>query len=343
MRKIIKNIAKTLSIALIFAFVCLPLAACSKDKNANKNLNTNIENISTDKNAENAENQESSEENTPAEEPEEEKITLNGIYKVSKTIDYKDIWYENEEETIKYFETRDINGVYNALRKLGFKENTTFKKTIDEKTYEVMFRFTKSKVHFTLAIDENEFFDIDTYEYDNIIHKIEIDENESIYAYIQFTYEDESGNTVKTPAFIKCPLTFIENTDNIFVGQNYIYKEDSAIIKFSNDAEIDNESATNKLASLYEIDEACEDKFAEIISILNSENYNLSADLSKLTITDELGYYKFSTVSDNIYTFKLLNLKLESRQLNITTNVEELVFTIQIDNNSTFEFTCVAE
>ena len=119
MKKFMKSFIKTLSLIFVVAFASLPFIGCS-NKSANKNTDSPaLENIADTGNEEESSENVSTEEETPVATEIKE---LNGIYKMARTIGYKDTWFEKQEDAIKFFNTKDINGVYNALRVLDFSK-----------------------------------------------------------------------------------------------------------------------------------------------------------------------------------------------------------------------------
>lgn len=347
MKKIIKNITKTLSLCLVAIFATLPFAGCS-NKNASKSTeNLVVENIadnntSTNDAADNVNTEQTTPEATTPEQKDEE-VKLCGIYKLTAPIDYKDVWYEDEKATIEYFQTRDVNGIYNALRTLGFEEFVANVSVVDDKEYQNLYRFTENEIFTTVEID-GYYYDLSSTDYNKYL-KIDVDENGNPTLYLQFTYENENGEIVKTPAYVKFALTLVENSKNIFSGYNYRYKEGSALINYSNTAEI-NETAIEKLYKMFDIEmpEDMGDKLIEITDTLEAFRVNLSKDLSVATVIyvyDDS--YMFTPANGTVYSMFGIDFNYVGRIFNITTGIDELVFSITLDENTTFTFTYEAD
>lgn len=340
-----KKFIKTLSLLLVAAFVSFPFAGCS-DKTASKTATEisadNITDENTDETAENVsteetEKEESTESETPAD-PEETSIT--GIYAYQRKATLKDVWFEKEEDAISFFNTRDINGVYNALVELGFYDFIKTDVVFEENEYASLLRFVGDDVYTTIKYNDS-YKDLSSTKTNETYFKVETLEDGTLVVYLQFTYTDADGKLVETPAYVKYHLSLVEHSQNIFSGNAYEYKADSAVINYTNTDSIDAD-ALKALATLFDI-EINEESNAlpEVVTILSNTTFELSKDLSNLTLTNKTdNTYKFAPIVDQTFTFGNITFNYVGRVHNITTGVDEISFTITLDENATFSFTC---
>lgn len=333
-----KKFIKTLSLLLIAACVSFPFAGCS-DKTASKTAtDISAENITDDNSDETATN--TTEKETTENTETEESTVSNGIYQYQRPATLKDVYIENEEEAITFFNTRDINGVYNALVELGFYDFIKTDVVYEENEYASMLKIVDDEVYTTIKIDDS-YKDLSSTKTAETYYKVEKLEDGTVVVYLQFTYTDADGKLVETPAYVKYHLSLVEHSQNIFSGFGYDYKSDTAVINFTNTDKLDNE-AISTLAKLFniEIDEES-DALPEIVAILSNTRFELASDLTNLTLSNKTtASYKFAPMVENTFTFGNITLNYVGRVHNITTGLDEISFTITLDENATFSFTC---
>ena len=121
MKKLFKQISKTFLIAIMAIVTTLTFVGCG-NTTSSKNSNINASEI-TDTNTGNEDKDKAdnvSDSDDKKDQEVSEKIELYGIYKYTRELNFDDCDRSNSEEVIKYFKTRDFNGVYNAIKPLGF-------------------------------------------------------------------------------------------------------------------------------------------------------------------------------------------------------------------------------
>lgn len=338
MKKFIKNLAKALSLIMVIAFAVMPFTACS-DKNANKSTNQPVLENTTDINnaEESAENVTDSDNTSDDSTEETEEIVLSGIYQIAWKITYKDTWYENEEEVIEFFQTRDINGVYNALRKLGYEEYMNHIIETETITLETMLYFNNGRMTgIYKEVGTNKFYNSGiTFNISDVINNIESDENGTIYIYVQYSYYDEETSTfVDTPIYTKMPLKLIEQTEQVLTGTIFNYKEDSSKLTITSDTT----SSIEKLPEIFGIDEEVEDKFSAIVEKLSGWKIMMTNDQKTITILVNEYEFSYINLTEGTYTIDNITFSLEKRVVELDSSTQTLYFTITVEESAIFSF-----
>lgn len=373
-----KKFTKIFSI-LLLAIVCsFSFIACKNNNNKQTSTNLNANNINTqisidDQSSENSSNTNDSNnlEDVIDEENTQSKIDfINGIYKFENyNLSFANIYYENEAELLSYFKTRDLNGVYDAVYRLGFEDfiKSITLKTIDDKTFNNYIHFTKIELnettdilkslvvyeyktniftYFTSAVNyHNNNGEIIPMENNNTITapnptQIIINDDGTISLLYQFSYTNsELDELIATPLYVKTNIELYNKFETTNFDENsisYNYLESSAIIE-SNNGFIDINNAMSKLEEMFNTLEM---------------PYSITEFLSKSELyfsTDKSLYIMFTSVDKNIIiTNKTNNANeysiLDAIKFNVTGEYYDLTLNrsvldieIQIDENTTFK------
>ena len=335
MKKFIKSLSKALCLLLVVSFAAVSFIGC---KNKNNNTNTADNTASSTIGGETggvADNVNEGEE--PVETP-EETISLNGIYKMARPVTYKDtMWEVSNEEVFAFFETTDINGVYNALRKLGMLEfantNTTI---IDGILYEYLVGFIGDN-YYGLLYDGYSYTISMTAEVSMITSKIEIIDENNYIVYSPFIYAGENGEPVVTPVFIKIPYVKIANSEDILIGATYTYETGSAKISLSNQSTMTEEEALIAAANILGV--STENPSESIEELFASYNVQIDDMLTKATLFDtEDDSFTFAPITNTICVIDGVSIKITHRYINVATKIETINLEIVIDSNTTLIF-----
>lgn len=382
MKNLLKKLSTMLSIVLMIAITVISLSACSNsNKTATKTVETTVETVDQiDDSGEKEEiadkvsdsEEESSDEISNTDELVEDEIVksentpiLNkvietGVYVYAdNNFTFDNIYYTNEEALLEYFETTDLNGVYDVVKKLGFDEfiKDFDSVIIDEKVYNFAFSIGKDEKDPSSLIlcshiiqSKNSLNSFGDY----LVYKIEdgkmivedcnpeflTNSDGSVSMLIPFFYYTEENDIpVKTPLYIKADLVKISSID-IISGENlmgYCYVDGSTKI-ISKDGFISNADATKILAEILKtspdslIDEISQFEFyfnsdKELIVFVSEHNINLTEKLE-----------------NNTYLlYESCYLKIVNESLDLTTNISTIEIQIEIDEFTTFTFKCECE
>lgn len=338
MKKFIKNLTKALCLFLVVSFAAVSFIGCKKDNNnSNQADNTASSTIGSETGgvADNV-----NEGETPEETP-EEVITLNGLYKMTRPVTYKDtMWTVSNEEVFSFFETTDINGVYNALRKLGaidyVNANTV---EIDGTVYEMIIGFIGDNFH-GILYDGYTYTIETTISASLITSKIDIVDEENIIVYYQFIYPGENGEPVETPVFIKVPFEKIAHSENILSGTSYSYEAGSAKIALSNQSTMTEDEALVAAANILGIPTENVDVAATIELMFTRYNVQLDELLTKATLFDvEDERFTFAPITNANGVIDGISITITNRYINVSTGIETINFEIVLDANATLTFT----
>ncbi len=204
MKKFIKILTKSLCLLFIATFATFSVVGCG-----NKNKNTN-------NNADNSASQQVSTEKDPVADnvTENEAIVVEGIFKLSRNASYKDIYWNDANNTIiDYYKTKDINGVYNELRKLGFENFAAHTTNYNNAECEMLVNFTAEAIEFIIEDGEN-YLAISSVSRESFGDLLEIVDANTVVIHEQFFTTE---NEVKTnhPVFVKFTFEKITATENI--------------------------------------------------------------------------------------------------------------------------------
>lgn len=369
MKNLFKKLAKVFSLVLVIAISFISLTACSnKSTVASDEIPETSTQISdsVDTKEPVAEEVTDKDEDVKPEQPETPVSTLStdifGIYKFTdKILSYEDIYYYDKNEVLTFFETRDINGVYDIIERLNFDEFTKNLTTYSNGS-------TERDIAFAIGGDiENQEYILmsvyyDVYEryfdyedeskiYNNIIFTIENDtiitpenslnlefdsETNLLTAYFQFFYIDEtSGEKVYTPLYIKTILETETNFESFTTLHNidslkfYVYKEGSAILNSNNTF-----TDTAKLAEILMLEKD------EILDVISNCQLMFDEDKSHLIIAyEDVIVSSVKAQNENKYLiYNSIYVNVVNEQVDFTTNTTTLNFEIEIDENSSFTF-----
>lgn len=360
-----KKFTKLFSI-LILAIVCsFSFIACKNNENnlasqtvSTSNINdTNSEDDIADNvsNSNNESNTEDSQEST-AEYP----ITP-GIYKFQKeTLTFDDIYYKNEVELFTFFETRDLNGVYDFVYKVGFadfaKSITTinfgsvdYKKVVNFNKNEsndtelgYMTLFESYKDTFTLTdeqiiynvVDGNIVLQANNPEF--IINK----ETNTITILYPFSYINaETTETIHTPLYIKVDVTLYNQFDLMQDASltGYTYLDGSAKIINEKDY-LTTEEAMEKLTDMLPLDkdELIEDLENIELYVKNNKDLYIQYYEDTVLITDKIDN------ANEYLLFDTVKIEVINEYYDLTLGLNVLTAQIKIDENVYFRCNFVA-
>ena len=361
----ISKILKSLALVFVIMFAGVSVMACSnsKSKTSAPNATQITDTNTTEENADeiNTENQNQNEttenestntdEDSAQESPVIEVTELDGIYKITKTITFNDADRANADEVIKYFKTKDFNGIHHVIEKLGYEDNYNPVKVFDHTDipFEVMLHISNNELKaINFANGVYIFYSNTPVDASSIIKKIEFNEKSNTYMlYIAFSYYDiAEAKTVVTPLLFKVPVQKVEISNDIFEGINYEYKSNSAIVKIDNNDILDQNTYEKKLAEIFNFD-TTENVFDLITAELSSYNYILSPDSSRLTVTLEESttkYFAFCELSNNtFYEIGGFKVRLEDHVFNLETKKDEITLSISIQNETRLVITIVSK
>ena len=335
MKKIMKHLAKVFCLLFVVSFATLSFIGCkNKDNSSNSADNTASSTIGGETGgvADNV---------TEGEEPEttpEEILVLNGIYKMARPVTYKDtMWEASNEEVFAYFETTDVNGVYNALRKLGvidFVNNNTVEK--DGTTYEMLIAYIGDNFH-GILYDGYSYKINTTIEASSITTKVDMIDENNIIVYYQYTYAGENQEPVTTPVYIKVPFVKVANSEDILNGVTYTYEAGSAKISLSNQSTMTEDAALLAAANVLGV--STENPSESIEELLASYNVQIDDMLTKATVIDtEFDTFTFTNITNTVGFIDGISIKITHRYINVSTGIETVNFEIALDSNATLVF-----
>lgn len=377
-----KKFTKIFSILFLAVICSFNFVACKNNDNKQASNNLTSDNINTqisvdDQTAENTSTEGSNntetanDEENNTEEPELKIDLISGIYKFANyDLTFDDIFYENEAELLSFFETRDLNGVYDAVYRLGFDNfiNSITTKTIEDETFNNFLHLTKMELNGNDLLRFANLYEYKTniYTYFNstiIYHnnnglivpmntnntntfpyasQIIINEDGSISLLYQFSYiNSESNEVVNSPLYVKTNIELynrIEPTDFNEEAISYKYAESSAIIESKNGF-VDTKDAMSKL------------ELEEMFSTLDM-HYSVTDFLAKSELyfsNDKTLYIAFTSADNNIIItdksseaneYSILNsikFNIVNEYYDLTLSRNILNIEIEIDENTTFK------
>ena len=335
MKKFMKNLTKALCLLFVVTFASFSFVGC-KDKNNNNNPASNTASTVVGEETNNSADNVNQGEETP-EVPEVEVVELNGIYKLARPITYKDAyWTVSNEEVFTFFETTDINGVYNALRKTNFLEfaNGNIYEE-DGTTYEYMVGFNGDT--FNGFIYNGETYTIDqSFPISSITSKLEIVDEDNFILYAQYFYI-ENLEMIETPIFIKMPFTRIANSADVLTGTKYVYTANSSKIQLSNQSTMTEEDAMLAVAEIFDIPTT--DIAASLEEMFAHFDIQIDANLTKVTVFDKYdNTISFATITNATGTVYGITISTTGRIVDVATGVETINFVVEIDANTIFTF-----
>lgn len=287
-------------------------------------------------------------------------VDLSGIYKFDRELSFDDIYYKNENELINYFKTKDLNGVYNAVKPLGFDK--FIKDMIKHNDNFVAYYFNEGKAQpmesqngtytFLSSKYEDVDFDFTTNEDGTITTSVPTlslelnNETNELVMVAQFYYTDENDNEVLTPLYVKATLSNVADSTKLFGNGEYTYVAASATVETTSNMVVDINSKLDTLMTMLNI-EPVEGKTARelIEGVFAGRKLHLNDDASRIVFVDENGDFSITPVNTENQTFTWNNahVKMASRKLNLETNKYIVVFEIEIDEESKLAFEFTAE
>lgn len=362
-----KKFTKLFSI-LILAVVCsFSFIACKNNENkqAAPITTSNISDTGSNNEDDVAENvSDETQENLTIEESQEQEIVYPitpGIYKFQKeTLTFDDIYYKDEAELLNFFETRDLNGVFDFVYKVGFADfaksitivnigGVDYKKVVNfnknesndtELGYVTLFESYEDT--FTL-VDEQIVYDVVD---GNIVLQVSNpefiinQETNTITILYPFSYINaETTEIVNTPLYIKVDVTLYNEfdimQDNTLTG--YTYLDGSAKIINESDY-LTTDEAMKKLTEMLPLDKDAFVEDLENIELYVKDNKDLYIQYYEDTvlITDKI---------DNVNEYLLFNtVKIEvvNEYYDLTLGLNVLTAQIEIDENVYFRCNFVA-
>lgn len=339
MKNLLKKLSSVLCLAMIMILASVSVACGGGSNNANNieaNLTNNDSTIEVNQ-PENVNDSESSEEDVA-------QIDLNGIYKFNSTYSFDDIYYEDLNDLLEFFETRDINGVYDATKKLGFDEFVNNITSYDSYSRALIFN---SNTCLNLGYDEENIYSyIDegaNFEYTiaddgtittNNTSIIEYDEeSDTITIYFMFTY-DNNGETVETPLYVLTTLSKVAYSENINSGVNYVYNENTLVLKTTSTNSISFDSYNTILKDMFNVNEN-ENVYEAIVEYFSSITVNVSEDMSTLIFNYDDGSFEIIHINtDATYTLGNVSFSVSERLVDITTGNKIVSASISLDNET---------
>lgn len=360
MKKTLKGILNSLTlIAMVLVIALSVITFVGVSKNTPTSSGTKSEQVSNPggTNTGNPSNPEP-ENPTPA-----ETFELSGIYQFDRELSFDDIYYKDETELINYFKTKDLNGVYNAVKPLGFdkfimdmvKHNDNFVayyfnegKAQPMETQNGTFSFLSSKYEDYEDVD----FDYTIGEDGTITTSVPVlnlefnSKTNELVMVAQFYYTDENDNDVLTPLYVKATLSSVEDSTKLFGNGEYSYVAASATVETTSNMNVDINSKLDTLMTMLNI-EPVEGKTARelIESVFAGRKLHLNDDASRIVFVDENGDFSITPVNTETKTFTWnnANVKMTSRKLNLEKNKFVVVFEIEVDEESKLVFEFEAE
>lgn len=348
MKKTLKKLSSIICMIALLVIASVSVA-CGGGKPTTNSIDASQTNITDNGNSQ-IENVESDEEATDETETPEIQIELNGIYKFEKTYSFDDVYFEDLNEVLEFFKTRDINGVYDASKKLGFDEfvnNITNTETLSRA---LLFN---SNVCYNLSYTENniyKFVDEDlNFEYiitddgkitTNNTSIIEYDqETDRVVIYFMFKYEN-NGEIIETPLYVKTSLTKVDYSTDINSGLNYIYNKNSLVLKTTSTESISFDEYNEILSNIFNVAEG-ENLNDKMLNTLSSWTLNINEDMSTIIVTFADNSFAIIHIdNNNSYTINNVTFKITERINDITTNSKILVMEVTLDSETSlcFEF-----
>ncbi len=297
---------------------------------------------------------------TPSEptNPDQTTALPSGIYQFNKELGFEDIYYTDLEELITYFETKDLNGVYNAVQPSGFDEfvknialyNDNYRAMyFNDGIVKPMYNNNGTFTFIETTPDEGEL----TFQLENgkIVTnmqtiKLEYDSESNIVTFIvnfNYTYElDGETKIVITPLYIKASLTYIEDSASAFEGTSYTYIPASAtIVTTTSNSTANINDKLNTLVELLGIEVAEGENAADVIEqAFNGCSLIVNENATRIVVDHKNGSYTISSINaeDNTFSWNNTKVKITERSLNLNTNEYVVVMEIAINDNTNFVF-----
>ena len=337
---ILQRMATLLAFILIIPLTVLSITACINKYNQPEDDDTEINNP-IDPDDGNNENQ---------------KEIIQGIYRFENNVSFDNtVYFVSDNELYDFFKTNDINGVKKSVLSNGFDsftENIT--------SFEGSSKFIEFSSNFKVSsyiykngnfilVNNNEF----TYSYeDNKFVSEGINpiisnnaEEKKITLYYPFYYE-ENDELVLTPLYVKATLTYYTysyesvNNDNSFI---YTYEENSCKLVYDFDKNIDFDSVTKKLQSMFNI-ESSDDVLSEIENLISKFDISFNSNFSIATFfnNDDGLTFSYHTITDlSFVAFNDVKVIIINKSIGLNQLSNELELNIQVNADVTLKYNIV--
>lgn len=208
MRKAHHFLLKSFVFVIAISIAVLAFVGC---KNNEYETNNNISNVSTIQPITGDNSQDNTADLVGDQNSSVTLYEIKSIYEYAKNPNFNNVTYDNLDAVLKFFNTRDLNGVHKAAKKLGFDTFIADKFILDNEPIEyfvsidgidspVYTTFIQDEYGNFLMLDENKF----NYE---LVKNIFINADGNFVLQIQFTYTNEAGETIATPLMINLELS----------------------------------------------------------------------------------------------------------------------------------------
>lgn len=200
MKNICKHIFRALSLVLILSVFSLGLISCSNKQANDTDTQSKVEITVNDSEKDDGATNITMKENQ-----------ILKIYKLKNTTIFNEVNAENKSEIIAFFKTKDMNGVYNAVKKLGFDSFIENHFIIHNSALENYIAIsTDQTIIESYTINEFGIFvetESPAFNY-NLISSIEYDKDGKCYIQLKFIYSNSLSDNkiIETPLLITIEL-----------------------------------------------------------------------------------------------------------------------------------------
>lgn len=341
MKKFFKQISKSFLIVLMILITTTTFVGCGKNnKSKNASVSTiNISDTSQEDDNKTAENVSDNDEEN------EQNITLSGIYQFAKKATFEDCERDNADEVISFFRTRDFNGVYNAVKPLGFDEFiSNFNSTVNA---ERLFLFEDGKVKEIYKTANSYKFPLNqnAENISDFTSKIVLNDDSTYTIFVNFKY-----NNTKTPLVVKFQLQKIEDTENFESDYLYTYEKNSARINFDINSSFNEIEIIDNIARFFNLDSNELHDFVQnptnnildyIENPLTDVIYGISENFTRFSSikTDEnFKEISFDKVSNNSFSLNGFKYNIEDHYYIIEEGNEVVTLSITVSDNAKLIF-----
>lgn len=333
MKKFTKLFSKSFMLLLTISIACISLVACNKNKTATKTstpATTITDNLTQDDQL-NADHVSDNEESSI-----EKLEKLNGLYQIQSPVQVTDIYYEDLDKLLNFYNTRDLNGLYHILS----EEQVLDLYTTNSGSLDWYFFFDDNglrRAYYNKNADVYCILNSTPISYDNILIETNSD---TIKLFVKCSYFSSSENkTIDAPFYVVSTIKHIEYSDNLFEDAvSYTFKNTPITINCVNES-IDTNEALLKLAKICRVDEESETLQQDIIQTLLSWQFKISQDFDRLTISETSTIMRFAGKSDNnLYSFNGFDIELISRQIDLESSIESMTLKLLLDEKTSASF-----
>lgn len=338
MKKILKGLTRAMCALALMFVVSFSLVGCAKTEARN---NT-VSNTST-----------SVEPEQQQEQTVESEKMFSGMYEFTRELNFGDRYYQDKEELLTHFNTRDENGVYYAAKIRGFEE---FAKAItteseSQEFYALYFSKSGEVIDFThkdgeytklesKAHDFSYTYSEDAYQSSNSDIRLEYnEETKAVTLYFTFTYS-EGGKTVKSPLQLKAELSLVPNSEEMFTGTEFELVNSSVKLSTTETDPLALDAKMQALATLFGVESADEGEIVSAVMDKMSGTHLLVNESTTRIVTKNVNTYKIVAAEDSLFKlFGSAEAKVLEHNLDFASRANTLVFEVVIDETTTFTFT----